>query len=34
MGKALGFLVKADSVLAPILSDKNVGKNYPAVMVD
>jgi hypothetical protein len=34
MGKALGFLTKADSILTPILADKNIGKNYPPVVVD
>jgi hypothetical protein len=34
MGKALGFLKKADSILTPILADKNIGENYPQVILD
>ena len=34
MGKALGFLTKADSVITPIVSDKNSAKVYTPFQLD
>ena len=34
MGKALGFLIKAESGILPILNDKNSSKVYTSFQLD